>query len=223
MPEVPPAVEQALLRALSKDPSHRFPTISEFARALTSAAVAVISGETAAEGQRPTSIAVLPFVNASPSTENEYFSDGITDELINALGRLDGLRVASRTSTFALQDAGADVREMIAARRFKELEPVLQKMLDEKPKWAWGWYALGYAAFAQHRLADSIKALAKSLELDAGNAEAHNLLGRNLMMVGRFDSRASSTMAGRLNLLWSAASHTSRECSMMVCATLTSR
>jgi serine/threonine-protein kinase len=109
-PEVPPSVEQALLRALSKDPAHRFSTIGEFARALTSTAGSIISGETAAEGNRPTSVAVLPFINASPSTENEYFSDGITDELINALSKVEGLTVVSRTSAFAYKGKALDVR-----------------------------------------------------------------------------------------------------------------
>ena len=55
-------------------------------------------------------IAVLPFVNASPDPENEYLSDGITDELIDALAKVDGLRVASRTSVFALKGKPQDVR-----------------------------------------------------------------------------------------------------------------
>jgi len=49
----------------------------------------------------PNSIAVLPFVNISADKENEYFSDGISEELLNALVRVDGLQVASRTSSFA--------------------------------------------------------------------------------------------------------------------------
>jgi hypothetical protein len=55
---------------------------------------------------------VLPFVNASPNPENEYLSDGITDELINALAKVDGLRVASRTSVFALKGRPGDVRSI---------------------------------------------------------------------------------------------------------------
>jgi serine/threonine-protein kinase len=56
------------------------------------------------------SIAVLPFVNASPEPENEYLSDGITDELIDALAHVEGIRVASRTSVFALKGKPQDVR-----------------------------------------------------------------------------------------------------------------
>jgi len=53
---------------------------------------------------------VLPFVNASPDPENEYLSDGISDELIDALAKIAGLRVASRTSVFALKGKSLDVR-----------------------------------------------------------------------------------------------------------------
>jgi TolB-like protein/tetratricopeptide (TPR) repeat protein len=55
-------------------------------------------------------IAVLPFVNASPDPDNEYFSDGMTDELITALTKVEGLHVASRTSVFALKNQHEDVR-----------------------------------------------------------------------------------------------------------------
>jgi hypothetical protein len=49
------------------------------------------------------SIAVLPFVNLSGDKENEYFSDGLADEIINALTRVPGLRVTARTSSFAFR------------------------------------------------------------------------------------------------------------------------
>jgi len=58
----------------------------------------------AAAGANPAdgaSIAVLPFVNMSTDAENEYFSDGITEELLNVLVRVEGIGVASRTSSFA--------------------------------------------------------------------------------------------------------------------------
>ena len=57
-------------------------------------------------------LAVLPFVNMSADPENEYFSDGITEELLNALTKVDGLQVTSRTSAFAFKGKNEDVREI---------------------------------------------------------------------------------------------------------------
>ena len=57
-------------------------------------------------------LAVLPFVNMSADPENEYFSDGITEELLNALTKVDGLQVTSRTSAFAFKGKHDDVREI---------------------------------------------------------------------------------------------------------------
>jgi serine/threonine-protein kinase len=106
--EVPVAVEQALLRALAKDPAARFPSAADFANALITP-LSGLPGPEAAE-TRARSVAVLPFVNASPDPENEYFSDGMTDELINALVNVEGLVVASRTSVFAFKGRREDVR-----------------------------------------------------------------------------------------------------------------
>ena len=58
------------------------------------------------------SIAVLPFVNMSTDPENEYFGDGITEEIINALTKIDGLKVIARTSSFAFKGKHIDVREI---------------------------------------------------------------------------------------------------------------
>ncbi len=66
--------------------------------ASTTAAVAV-----AVPKQEPPSIAVLPFVNRSSSAEDEYFSDGLADELLNVLAKIRGLRVAARTSCVPVQ------------------------------------------------------------------------------------------------------------------------
>jgi adenylate cyclase len=57
-------------------------------------------------------LAVLPFVNMSADAENEYFSDGITEELLNALTRVDGLQVTSRTSAFAFKGKNTDIRDI---------------------------------------------------------------------------------------------------------------
>ena len=58
------------------------------------------------------SIAVLPFVNMSDDAENEYFSDGISEELLNVLIKVEGLKVASRTSSFAYKDKDVSIPEI---------------------------------------------------------------------------------------------------------------
>ncbi|HEY8164729.1 MAG TPA: protein kinase [Gemmatimonadaceae bacterium] len=103
-PEAPAAVESAVMRALAKNPDDRFGSVIEFSDALLDDRAA---GRFSSAAR---SIAVLPFVNASPDPDNEYLSDGITDELIDALSRVEGLSVASRTSVFALKGKAQDVR-----------------------------------------------------------------------------------------------------------------
>jgi eukaryotic-like serine/threonine-protein kinase len=68
----------------------------------------------AAAGSTPPSIAVLPFVNVSADASNEYFADGMTEELINALSRLAGPRVTSRTSAFSFKKTSTNVRDIAA-------------------------------------------------------------------------------------------------------------
>lgn len=57
-------------------------------------------------------LAVLPFVNMSADPENEYFSDGITEEILNALTKVEGLQVTSRTSVFAFKGKQSDIRDI---------------------------------------------------------------------------------------------------------------
>jgi eukaryotic-like serine/threonine-protein kinase len=116
-PDAPAGFERVLEKALAKDPAQRFATIVDFCDALSRAR---------SEPNRPfamttRTIAVLPFVNASPDPDNEYLSDGITDELINALAKVDGLRVASRTSVFALKGRPQDVRAIGALLEASEV------------------------------------------------------------------------------------------------------
>ena len=107
-PDAPQTVEDALTRALAKDPAHRFGSVVEFLAALEGAPGFAEHRPAASVATR--CIAVLPFVNASPEPENEYLSDGITDELIAALANVEGLQVAPRTSVFALKGKPQDVR-----------------------------------------------------------------------------------------------------------------
>ena len=109
--DVPHAVEQVVSRALAKERAARFAAASDFARALRiGSSGATIEVRQAADER--TSIAVLPFTNLTAERENEYFSDGITEELIGALAKVSGLRVVSRSSAFAFKGKNASAREI---------------------------------------------------------------------------------------------------------------
>ncbi len=69
----------------------------------------------------PRAIAVLPFANSSPDPGNEYFSDGITEELLNALAQLPGVRVAARTSSFAFKGKNLPVDSVARALNVRRL------------------------------------------------------------------------------------------------------
>jgi eukaryotic-like serine/threonine-protein kinase len=103
---VPRAVEAAIAVALARAPEDRFATMERFQAALVSKAPA----HDEEGGER--SIAVLPFVNMSGDPANEFFSDGISEEIINALTQLRDLRVAARTSAFSFKGRNVDLREI---------------------------------------------------------------------------------------------------------------
>jgi TolB-like protein/Tfp pilus assembly protein PilF len=151
---VPADVEDAVARALAREPGDRFQNGGEFAQALTLpspayggagssprararipprqqflAAVTVLllvaaawlvarhlamhdGGGAGAQLQRPSSVAVLPFRSLGLDPQDEYLSDGITDDLINALGRVPELRVVARTSAFTFKGKAEDVRQV---------------------------------------------------------------------------------------------------------------
>jgi serine/threonine protein kinase/Flp pilus assembly protein TadD len=112
---VPESVEQAVTKAMAKLPADRFATPAQFAQALavhtgaTPPGVTPVSTPSAAGGK---SIAVLPFVNMSADPENEYFCEGIAEELINALMKIEELHVASRTSAFGFKGKDQDIQSI---------------------------------------------------------------------------------------------------------------
>ena len=112
---IPEHVERAVTKAMSTAASARFSTTALFARALGSEVLATPT-QTAALPQAAVSaaksVAVLPFANMSADPENEYFADGMAEEIINALSRIQSLRVASRTSSFAFKGKNEDIGEI---------------------------------------------------------------------------------------------------------------
>jgi serine/threonine protein kinase/Flp pilus assembly protein TadD len=103
---VPASVEEAIRRALAKAPADRFATVGAFVAALS---------RPATSQPRPRSVAVLPFLNLSADPENEYFADGITEDVIAQLAKIRALDVISRTSVMPFNGRQHGLRE-IAAR-----------------------------------------------------------------------------------------------------------
>src|SRR5258705_1621922 len=101
----PPRVREILRRCLRKEAEARPRDIRDVRLELEE----MTAGGTKADAAREKSIAVLPFENQS-GPDDEYFADGITDEILNALAQVDGLRVAARTSCFAFKGRREDLR-----------------------------------------------------------------------------------------------------------------
>jgi serine/threonine protein kinase/Flp pilus assembly protein TadD len=117
-PGLPAALSGIVERCLEKSPEQRFQSARDLAFALRSLLAPAPSarGGTAGEKPRPAdhtpSVAVLPFANLSADSEQEYFCDGMAEEIINALAHLEGLRVIARTSSFAFKGTHQDIREI---------------------------------------------------------------------------------------------------------------
>jgi serine/threonine protein kinase len=106
--QAPAALERIVRRCLQKRPGDRFQTMADVRMALENTAREPIEGP---EEPRA-SIAVLAFTNMSADPENEYFSDGLAEEIINALTHVPGLKVIARTSAFAFKGKHDDIRRI---------------------------------------------------------------------------------------------------------------
>ena len=118
VPKVPMALTGIVERCLEKNPQQRFQSARDLAFALRSLPGAASSPGAEMPGDRPRaaddrpSVAVLPFANLSSDPEQEFFCDGMAEEIINALAQVRGLRVVARTSVFAFKGKNEDVREI---------------------------------------------------------------------------------------------------------------
>ena len=116
--DVPEPVDALVTRTLSRTPVDRPASAGALAEALEQLLRGgnrtTPTGSTAESRTGPSqkSVAVMPLTNMSADPENEYFSDGMTEEIINALAKVPGLQVASRSSCFAFKGKPIDVREV---------------------------------------------------------------------------------------------------------------
>jgi serine/threonine protein kinase len=106
---IPEELQKILNRCLEKDPERRFRTMNEVVSLLTGLEKSALRQDL---DSKEASVAVLPFVNMSSDRENEYFSDGLAEELINSLLKIEGLHVVSRTSSFVFKGKNLDIRQI---------------------------------------------------------------------------------------------------------------
>jgi eukaryotic-like serine/threonine-protein kinase len=109
--DLPRALSELIMRCLEKDPARRYADAGEVHRelpALTRGPVLL----TASAPAPPPSVAVLPFLNLSTSVENEFFADGITEDVIAHLSKIRSLKVISRTSVTPFRKREQSLREV---------------------------------------------------------------------------------------------------------------
>lgn len=133
-PDAPAELERIIIRAVCKNKPERYQTANEFLADLkqlqkrlefeaelerssspdkkTEAQTQIIRAAMTVETEIRNSVAVLPFANLSADAENEYFCDGLADELLNSLAKIDDLKVAARTSAFSFKGKNVNVSEI---------------------------------------------------------------------------------------------------------------
>jgi serine/threonine protein kinase/Tfp pilus assembly protein PilF len=105
----PSNISGMIARCLQKLPARRFQTMRELRDAIQQAAARPV--------ESLPSIAVLPFANMTADKENEYFSDGLAEEILNLLAKISGLKVIARTSSFAFRGKEQDITKIAEALR----------------------------------------------------------------------------------------------------------
>jgi TolB-like protein/Tfp pilus assembly protein PilF len=114
---IPEPLERAVAKAMATDPQLRFATTSQFGQSLgsggqnmnTPSSTMVVPTAAVSTAK---SVAVLPFADMSADGANGYFTDGMAEEIINALSKIQALRVASRTSSFSFKGRNSNVAEI---------------------------------------------------------------------------------------------------------------
>jgi serine/threonine-protein kinase len=112
--DVPEGLQTIVTRALEKEPDERYQSVDELLQDLRAVSedVRATTGRHGPVRRPDPTIAVLPFVDMSPQKDQAFFCDGVTEEIINALTGVKGLKVVSRTSAFQFQGQAYDIREI---------------------------------------------------------------------------------------------------------------
>ena len=112
-PDVPVDLENILERCLQKNPLNRYLDVQALINDLKAVDLRDVATTSGRSPRKPSpSIAVLPFADMSPGRDQDYFAEGIAEELLNALAHIHDLRVVARTSAFALKGMNLDIREI---------------------------------------------------------------------------------------------------------------
>src|SRR5205823_1512596 len=130
---IPEHLERVIRRCLMKDPRDRYQTARDVYVELRDLNATTGTSERPASRSASVgnSIAVLPFTNMSADGENEYFCDGLAEELLNALAKIEDLKVAARTSAFSFKGKNTNVCEIgttLGVRRSEEHTSELQSL-----------------------------------------------------------------------------------------------
>jgi serine/threonine protein kinase/Flp pilus assembly protein TadD len=105
-PEIPEFIEQIVMKAMEKDPTHRYQQMDELLKDLKD------NRSASAPPEEKRSIIVLPFENISPDPEQEYFSDGLTEEIITDLSHIHDLLVISRSSAMTFKGSKKKIKDI---------------------------------------------------------------------------------------------------------------
>ena len=199
-PEVPASLGEIVDRLLAKEVDERVSSGAHVVQTLrTPAAVAVAVSPVALSTHTERSVVVLPFANVSSDADTEYFSDGLTDELITDLSRVKALRVISRTTAMQYKGSAQSLREIGAAvgvrwaltgsvRRAGNALRISAQLVDvqrDEPAWAEKYQGTLDDVFdVQERVS---RAIVQALDVALSPQESAQLAARPLQDVRAFE------------------------------------
>jgi TolB-like protein len=187
-------------RAASRNHRRRVISARDLHSDLTAARREIESGagRSAAGADAEQAIAVLPFQNMSADPENEYFGDGIAEEIINALTQIDGLRVAGRTSSFSFKGKSAAIGEIAEKLKVRHVLEGSTTRLDEgvdearravgfDPLSGYATACYAYALSQARRTSEAVIQARLAVQRDRESFIAWWALGNACQWDGRFD------------------------------------